>query len=180
MSTRHQLCYTLFYALPPSLAKCTAWASPLNLEHGACEEERSGACFYGGFTPSFPASNWIFLQHALRLTYIHPSHTHTHPPPHHIHNHMQMLMHRTITISLDIKPRGCVKSIYPDDYVLLLVVHPTIEPFTTRNSVPSVERCGVCKLPRLVPGLLSPSTSSMHNMMRLLPVLLLSGLAITC
>ena len=180
MGARHQLCYTLFYTLPPSLAKCTAWASPLNREHGACEEQRSGACFYGGFTPSFPASNWIFLQHALRLTYTHPSHTQTHTPsptwdtqPH--ANADAWDINNIIVYQAE---GLCKKHIYLDDYVLLLVVHPAIEPFTTRNSVPSVERCGVCKLPRLVPGLLSPSTSSMHNMMRLL--LVLSGLAITC
>ena len=54
--------------------------------------------------------------------------------------------------------------------MLLLVVHPAIEPFTTRNSESSVGRCGVCKLPGLVPEL-SPSTRSMHNMVRLLLVL---------
>ena len=161
-----------FVLHPPSLS-CQV--------HSLSESTKSGAWSMRGaekwslllwwFYTLLPSSNWIFLQHALRLTYIHPSHTHTNPPPHDIHNHMQMLMHGTLTIALYIKPRGCVKSIYPDDYVLLLVVHPAIEPFTTRNSVPSVERCGVCKLPRLVPELLSPSTSSMHNMMTLLLVL---------
>ena len=38
--------------------------------------------FYGGFTPSFPPSNWIFLQHALHPTYIHPSHPHTNTHTH--------------------------------------------------------------------------------------------------
>ena len=87
-----------------------------------------------------------------------PSHT---PPPHTRHVHPQK--------QRAVRCVGARVCIYSDDCVLLLVVHPAIEPFTTRNSVPSVKRCGVCKLPRLLPA--SYHQISSGSMMRFLPVL---------
>ena len=155
MGARHQL----FYALPqPGQVHSPGPLSPVQ---GACEGHKSGACFYGSFTPSFPPSNWIFLQ--LWQTYMHPpSLPHT-PLPHTWHVHPQK--------QRAVRCVGARVCIYSDDCVLLLVVHPAIEPFTTRNSVPSVKRCGVCKLPRLLPA--SYHQISSGSMMRFSPVLTL-------
>ena len=85
------------------------------------------------------------------------------PPPHTRHVHPQK--------QRAVRCVGARVCIYSDDCVLLLVVHPAIEPFTTRNSVPSVKRCGVCKLPRLLPA--SYHQISSGSMMRFSPVLTL-------
>ena len=128
---------------PPDISCFTPYLQPSAQtepsKSGACEEEqKSGACFYGGFTPSFHPSDRTILYA--------PSTPHP-PTPHPHMNTSTKAVH-----ALDQRGRRVfVKSIYPDDCVLLLVVHPAIEPFTRRNSVPSVRRCRVCKLPRLLP-----------------------------
>ena len=129
---------------------------PLNPKHVACKGHKSGPCFYGGFTPSFPPSNWIFLQQALWQTYIHPSLTHTHTSPAcHIHYRVQFTYWCAGVTR-------CVKSIYRDDYLLLLAVHPAIEVFTTSNSVLYVTRCR-CVNWQDCARELSSSTSSIHG-----------------
>ena len=128
---------------------------PLNPKHVACKGHKSGPCFYGGFTPSFPPSNWIFLQQALWQTYIHPlPHTHTSPACH-IHYRVQFTYWCAGVTR-------CVKSIYRDDYLLLLAVHPAIEVFTTSNSALYVTRCR-CVNWQDCARELSSSTSSTHG-----------------
>ena len=109
--------------------------------------------------PSLPQTGYSYSFGKLICT-LPPSHTH------------DMYIHKSRG-QYAMSGRGgvCVKSIYSDDCVLLLVVHPAIEPFTTRNSVPSVKRCGVCKLPRLLPA--SYHQISSGSMMRFSPVLTL-------
>ena len=109
--------------------------------------------------PSLPQTGYSYSFGKL-ICSLPPSLPHI-PPPHTRHVHPQK--------QRAVRCVGARVCIYSDDCVLLLVVHPAIEPFTTRNSVPSVKRCGVCKLPRLLPA--SYHQISSCSMMRFSPVL---------
>ena len=149
MGARHQL----FYALPqPSQVH-----SPGPLREHARSTKVEPAFMAVLHPPSLPQTGYSYSFGKLICT-LPPSHTylpHTH----------DMYKSRAVRC---VGARVCI---YSDDCVLLLVVHPAIEPFTTRNSVPSVKRCGVCKLPRLLPA--SYHQISSGSMMRFSPVLTL-------
>ena len=153
MGARHQL----FYA-PPQPSQVH---SPGPLREHARSTKVEPAFMAVLHPPSLPQTGYSYSFGKL-ICSLPPSLPHI-PPPHTRHVHPQK--------QRAVRCVGARVCIYSDDCVLLLVVHPAIEPFTTRNSVPSVKRCGVCKLPRLLPA--SYHQISSGSMMRFSPVLTL-------
>ena len=152
MTARHQLCYTLFYALLPS-------AKPGSTKSEACSMQgaQKWTLLLWWFYTLLPSLKLdIPTAGALANLYTPPpSHTHTHTSPAcHIHYRVQFTYWCAGVTR-------CVKSIYRDDYLLLLAVHPAIEVFTTSNSALYVTRCR-CVNWQDCARELSSSTRSIH------------------
>ena len=151
MTARHQLCYTMFYALLPS-------AKPGSTKSEACSMQgaQKWTLLLWWFYTLLPSLK-LDIPTASALANLYtppPSHTHTSPACH-IHYRVQFTYWCAGVTR-------CVKSIYRDDYLLLLAVHPAIEVFTTSNSVLYVTRCR-CVNWQDCARELSSSTSSIHG-----------------